>query len=219
VDRSGALILARDRAVVLEGILLPGAEDGGSGRLLADETYVALSQLAGGPLTVAARPPQTDRYDRLRAQAFGAVWLQKALLERGLARVMIAPDRSDCAPELYAAESQARQAKRGLWALPAYRVRQAAESLKADAGTFQIVEGKVAHVGLGAGRTFLDFSQDWRNGFSAVIAAEDRKTFRHAHFDLGSLSGRRIRLRGTVELFGGRPEIALSNPAQIELLN
>ena len=44
-----------------------------------------------------------------------------ALLERGLARVEIAPDREECAPDFYEAEARARGASLGLWALPHMR--------------------------------------------------------------------------------------------------
>ena len=217
VERNGGLILDRGRAVVLEGIRLPLGD--GTPPLLADEVLVALTRLASGPITFATTPPERDRYDRLRAQAFASVWLQRALLERGLARVEIAPDRTGCASGLYDAESAARRAGLGLWALPAYRVRAADLGLNADIGTFQVVEGIVANIGSGDGRSFIDFSIDWRRGFSAVIAGDDRKTFRRMGFDLAALRGRRIRLRGMVEDANGRPQIALANPAQIEMLH
>ena len=104
VDRDGSLILDHGRAAVLEGIRVPLRDDGAP-PLLADDTLVALAQLVrDGPVALTATAPMRDRYDRLRAQAIKSVWLQRALLERGLARVMIAPDRSDCAPDLYEAE-------------------------------------------------------------------------------------------------------------------
>jgi micrococcal nuclease len=220
VERNGELILTHGGPATLEGIRLPPVRDDHAAPAIAEAAFAELSRLANeAPLTLAVTPPGTDRYGRLRAQAFGAVWLQRALLERGLARVALAPDRSDCAPDLYEAETAARLAGRGVWALPAYRVRSADYALKADTGTFQIVEGRVVQVGGGKDRTFLDFSADWRRGFSAIVVGEDRKTFRRAGFDLASLAGRRIRLRGMVETYEGRPQIALSNPAQIELLD
>jgi hypothetical protein len=69
------------------------------------------------------------------------------------------------------------------------------------------------------GRAFLDFSDNYHQGFSATVAPEDRKTFRKAGFALEDLVDRHVRLRGIIELFGGRPEIALSNPYQIEILD
>ena len=49
-----------------------------------------------------------------------------------------------------------------------------------------------------------------------------RRTAKHSATPavaLEDLAGRHIRLRGVIEEFGGRPEIALSNPYQIEILD
>jgi len=218
VEQDGALILSDGRAAILEGIRLPGADHPGTP--IAMEALQALRQLAlGAPLTLTATEPRQDRYGRIRVQGFDHVWLQMALLESGLARVQIAPDREECAPDLYEAESRARAASRGLWSLPQYAVRQTGALSSNLAGTFQLVEGKVVNVSVHDGRGFLDFQEDYRRGFSATIAPEDRKTFRKAGFVPEDLVGRHIRLRGMIEEFGGRPEIALSNPYQIEVLD
>jgi micrococcal nuclease len=108
-------------------------------------------------------------------------------------------------------------AGRGLWRLPEFAVRRA-ESFSAPVGSYQLVEGRVVNVAVHDGRTFLDFNTDYRKGFSATVAPEDRKAFRGSDLSLEDLAGHVIRLRGIVEGFGGRPEIALSNPRQIELL-
>ena len=95
------------------------------------------------------RPSPHDRHGRLLAQAWLAaadstkgVWLQEMLLTQGLARVASTDDARALVPELLRIEAQARAARRGLWADPAYRVRT-----PADAGdaldSFQIVEGRV----------------------------------------------------------------------------
>jgi hypothetical protein len=218
VERDGALILNDGRAAVLEGLRLPSADD--SAAPVSAQALEVLRQLAvGASLVLTSPPPRQDRYGRVRVQAFDHVWLQVALLERGLARVQIAPDREECAPDLYEAEARARTASLGLWALPQYAVRPAASLSAGMAGSFQLVEGKVANVGVHDGRAFLDFNDDYRQGFSATVAPEDRKIFRKAGFALEDLAGRHVRLRGVIEDFGGRPEIALSNPYQIEVLD
>jgi hypothetical protein len=153
----------------------------------------------------------------MHVQAFADVWLQTEMLKRGLARVMIAPDRQECYPDFYEAEAEARKAGRGLWALPEFAVRQAT-SLSAPVGSFQIVEGQVVNVATHDGRVFLDFGADYRRSFSVTIAPDDRKTFRAGEPALEDLTGRQIRLRGIVENFNGRPEIALSNSRQLELV-
>jgi micrococcal nuclease len=213
VEKNGALVLSDGRAVLLEGIRL--ASDS---RPLGEMALATLSQLAKqGPLTFTSTPPKEDRYDRIRAQGFASAgWLQIVLLEQGLARVEIAPDRNECSPDLYAAEASARSRRVGLWAAAGSAPRKPQE-MKGTTGSFQVVEGWVTNVGSGAGRVFIDFSSDWQRGFSAVIAPEDRRAFRD--YDLDGLHAKHVRIRGMVQDFRGRPEIALSNPAQIEILN
>jgi endonuclease YncB( thermonuclease family) len=211
VEKNGVLVLADGRAVVLEGIRLP--DDAAlKGRALA----ALRSMTQDRPVTFTATPPKEDRYDRVRAQGFGATWLQTALLEQGLARVAISPDRNECAPDLYEAEARARGSHAGVWASSAYAPR-APQAMKGTAGTFQLVDGWVTNIGMGGGRIFIDFGSNGQRFFSAVIAPQDRRAFRD--FDLEGLRARHIRIRGLVQDFRGRPEIALSNPAQIEVLD
>jgi len=266
VEKNGVLVLSDGRAVALEGIRLPEQES------QREEALSALRTLtANKSVTFTATPPKQDRYDRVRAQGFANVWLQTALLEKGLARVAIAPDRNECAPDLYEVEARAREHQAGLWALSANAPRRAeafnapprTETLPAparrqaemtaetgrrteavrrptplqreaarepanlpaepvrtsetQAGSFQLVEGWVTHVASGGGRTFIDFGSDGRQSFSAVIQPEDRGAFRG--FDLEALEAHKVRIRGIVQDYRGRPQIALSNPAQIEVLN
>jgi DNA/RNA endonuclease YhcR with UshA esterase domain len=102
--------------------------------------------------------------------------------------------------------------------LPAYAVR-APQTLKGTTGTFQLMEGQVSNIGHADGRTFIDFGapSDSRRLFSAVIGSESRRAFRD--FDFDELSGHRVRIRGIVQDYRGRPEIVLSNPFQIEVLD
>jgi len=216
VEKNGALILSDGRAVLLEGIRLASA-DGASA--IGDRALANLRDLAtAASLSLASTPPKQDRYDRVRVQAFGNVWLQDELLRRGLARVEISPDRSECAVDFYAAERDARGAGRGLWALNAFAVRPAT-SLSSDIGRYVVVEGKVVNVGNADGRVFLDFASDFRKDFSAIIQPEDRKAFREPRFRPMQLAGHEVRLRGIVQNLDGRAQIALTNPAQVEILN
>jgi micrococcal nuclease len=121
VEQNGAMILPDGRAMLLEGIRLP---QGDGPRFLSDQALAALREMAlAGPVTFTTTAPKQDRYNRIRAQGFGRLWFQRALLERGLARVAIAPDRNECAPDLYEAEARARAQHAGIWALAAYQTR------------------------------------------------------------------------------------------------
>lgn len=218
VEQNGVLVLSDGRALVLEGIRLPmGAADHAATRL-ADEARATLLTLArDGALTGTAIRPKQDRYDRVRVQGFTEQWLQRALLEQGLARVAISPDRGECAGELYGFEATARQAGRGIWALPAYRIRTDRDDWHGDIGSFQVIEGKVGRVSTRDGATMLDFGSDGRGGLLVTIGGGDRRGFRE--LDPASLQGRRLRVRGIVQDSNGRPMIALASPAQIELLD
>src|ERR1043166_1941205 len=124
-ENNGVLVAEDGRSVRLEGIRL------------SDEGRDMLDQIAvGRALDMYATAPKEDRYDRVRAQAvFGnGDWLQQVLLARGLARVEMAPDRPQCAAELYAAERKARAAKTGLWAETSNAIRSV-NLTKADTGT------------------------------------------------------------------------------------
>ncbi|MGN6516854.1 MAG: thermonuclease family protein, partial [Rhizomicrobium sp.] len=128
VEQNGVLVATDGRAVKLEGVRLPGGATDHAPAAFAGQALSELSRLATGHLvTAAAQPPKEDRYGRLRAQAFetdGAPnWIQTDLLESGLARVSISPDRQECVKELYAAEADARARRTGIWASPAYAVR------------------------------------------------------------------------------------------------
>lgn len=218
VEKNGALILSDGRAILLEGIRLPQADS--SPRNIVDQAMAELTQMAlAGPITFTSTPPKEDRYDRIRAQGFGRQWLQTALLEHGLARVAISPDRNECAPDLYEAEARARAKHAGLWALAGTQPRAPQDIAKAPVatGSFQLVEGYVTNIGNAGGRTFIDFGSNGQHSFSAIVAPEDRRAFRDYDFD--ALVAHRIRVRGTVQDYRGRPQIALSNPQQIEVLN
>ena len=121
VEKNGALILADGRAAMLEGIRLPeGAADHAPPALAAEARAMLAKLIVGHALTLTAVPPKEDRYDRIRAQAFmDENWLQKDMLARGLARVSIAPDRVECADQLFDAETEARNLHQGLWSSPA----------------------------------------------------------------------------------------------------
>jgi len=219
VEQNGVLVLADGRALILEGIRLPMGEADHAATRLAEEARSSLLTMArSGTITGTAIPPKQDRYDRVRVQAFSDnQWLQRTLLVQGLARVSISPDRVECAADFYEFEKDARTAGRGIWAIPAYRVRTDRDDWHPDIGTFQLIEGKVARVTTRDGDTVLDFSSDGRSGLKAVISGADRRKFRSGLLE--ELAGHRLRLRGIVQESGGRPMIAVSNLEQIQLLD
>ncbi len=219
VEKNGAVIFTDGRAIHLEAIRLPAGAADRAPQAFADKALASLAALLHqAPLTLTAVPPKEDRYDRVRGQLFGAGgnWVQLALLKSGLARVAIAPDRTECAGELFAAEAQARAAHAGIWSLPAYAVRTP-DTVGRDIGTFQIVEGKVQNAGLKNGRAYLNFGADWRTDFTVSVAPEDMANFRRTGVDPRAYAGQTIRVRGIVQALNG-PEIEAANPQGIEVV-
>jgi len=222
-EQNGVVVLIDGRAVKVEGLLFPaGAKDRAPASFQA-QAIAALKQMTQGrDVTLDAEPPKEDRYDRIRAQivfpqADKEPWLQAALLRRGLARVSIAPDRRECAAELYAAEAEARAAHAGLWANSAYAVRTPMNLGPAQTGSFQIVEGQVQNADVKGGRAYLNFGADWRKDFTVTIAPQDLKTFTAAGVDPRSYAGKTVRVRGWVQFLNG-PEIEIAAPEAIEIL-
>jgi len=219
VEHNDVLVLADGRALSLIGIRLPNAAQDRAPQGFENQAYDALATLAVHHTLVAhAVWPKEDRYDRVRSQVFtqDGTWLQLDLLQRGLARVELSPDRGECYRELYDAEIAARNAKLGIWAEPAYQVRTP-ENVGADIGTFQIVMGTVLDTSMKDGRAYLNFGADWKTDFTVTISPEDMENFRRMGVDPLNYKGKLVRVRGIVQSENG-PEIEVGNPKQIELL-
>ncbi len=186
---------------------------------LGDEARAALAALTRDTsIRLAFAGQRTDRYRRLVDQVYRADgrWLQGELLEAGLARVHTSLDNREMAGEMLSIEAEARAARRGLWASPAYAVAAPSE-VRQRIGSFALVEGKV----LGARRVkkwiYLNFGADWRDDFTVTIEANSLPLFAAAGLDPLALAGRLIRVRGWVEKFNG-PSIEVTHPEQIEVL-
>lgn len=223
IEPNGVLIVSGGGAVTLEGVLLPDGRDPAA-ELLRRDAVAALRSLSRGRIRLlTSNIARRDRYGRIRAQIQLAgktteSWLQEAILKRGLARVATAPDRPECAEELYAAEDQARAVRRGLWADARYAIRSPRTvDLPELLGTFQVVEGKVVNASVRGGRAYLNFGHTWRTDFTVTISSHDLKRFRMAGIDPETYAGKTVRVRGWIERMNG-PEIEIADPAQIQIL-
>jgi micrococcal nuclease len=218
VEDGQTLALADGRRLRLVNILAPAP-----GEPLAEEARRRLSDLALGRQvrwTYAGR--RMDRYGRLLAYVLdgsadaAAAPFQTALLTAGLARVAAQADTRDGLAGLLTVEAEARKNRRGLWDRGFYRVRPV-EELWPLMNSFQIVEGTPLELEHLKERTYLNFGDDHATDFTLVIAAGDRKLFDGWPWKLEDLVGRRLRIRGWVELRGG-PLIEITYPEQIEVL-
>jgi len=215
----GSVFVTTDGAEVrLAGVLAPGEGGEPISRSQSDAAREGLAALLrSGPLTLAA-DGMPDRYGRVPAQVFaGGAWVQAAMLRAGELRA--APDRASapCAKLLLMAEDEARNNRAGHWRDRAFALRTP-EELRNRVGSFQTVEGTVQSATTYKGRAYINFGPDYRTDFTVTVAPADMKLFRAARLDVKTLAGKRVRVRGWVELYNG-PEMEIATPAAIEALD
>lgn len=186
---------------------------------LAEAATAALADLALGRDLTLRGEGRTDRHGRLVAQVLrdDGLWLQGALLARGLARVHTQPDTRALAREMLTAEAAARAGDLGIWRTRVYAVRPAADpdALARDRDSFQVVEGRVLRVTKAGSEAYLDFGEDWRSDVTVHIGRAPLREFAKAGIDPLSYEGRVVRVRGWVGLRSG-PMIEATHPEQIE---
>jgi len=214
----------------LVGVLTPRAIDvgavPGTWRMELSAVDALQALVLGRTIEVRFAGERTDRYGRVKGHAFvaaevGAVWVQGRLLESGLARAYAPAAHRACEAELLAAERGARESRLGVWGEAAYEVRSAdaPTALLRHAATFQVVEGRVARVGITRGSVYLDFDQTRRSGFSASLRLADRTRLGSLQDNPKGLERALVRVRGWVEERGGRPRMDLSAAGSIEVLD
>lgn len=213
----------RVRLAGIEAARPPRNATPGDGRIwpLAEAAAAALADLALDRRVTLHGPAPVERHGRLLAHLVreDGLWLQSALLVRGLARVHTRPDARAYAAELLAGEEAARNAGRGLWRSRVYAVRDAADAdgLSRDRDSFQLVEGVVLAVSKSGGESWLDFGTDWRSDVTVHIGRAAMREVTRAGIDPLSYEGRRVRVRGWITLRNG-PMIEITHPEQIERL-
>jgi endonuclease YncB( thermonuclease family) len=216
-----AVVAARDgrtfttadgREVRLAGLEIPSADGGGRAALDA--------LVAGKTVHLEGLGRTEDRYGRVIAFAYiDAISVQRALLRRGVAMVSSRAGTKACADTLFPVEAEAREAGRGLWADPELRPKSAANprDIAALRGRFVLVEGYILSVRTSGTTTYLNFAQPWWQGFSVSVLRRDARAFTATGIALKQLQGKRIRVRGIVEMRRG-PTIDAVRPEQIELI-
>lgn len=214
------LRLADGRVVRLAGIRVPG--DAGSEvgvQSWAERARAELDRLLDGQsVRMAAAEVGHDRYGRLVAhlERSDGLWLQGALLERGLVQVQTRPGEALRAERMLTIERAARDGRRGLWADGAFSARDAG-ALDGDPGSFRIVQGRVVRVAPTERFVYLNFGADWRRDFTVRIAKGLARSLAESGLDVTTLAGRRVEIRGLV-LEAGGPLIELSHAEQMQIL-
>lgn len=217
------LALADGRTALLDGLLPPTPGDAGDAEA-ADQIAAAahatlLEAIVGRTARLAPLLPDLDRWGRLPADVTrveDGLWLQGHLLAEGLARLDVCPRGDpDRLARLRLAETAARQARRGLWRLWAYRPRAADKPMRPDG--FAVVEGRPVATGGGAKMRYLNFAKEWRNDFTLRADRRTARRLAKAGLDFETLVGRRVRARGWLGYRNG-PMLHIACPQQIEAL-
>lgn len=213
-----SLRLADGSVLRLAGIIAPDHEIAAE-RRAADEARAALQRLAVG-VDLLAQPPaeRRDRHDRrlLQVRTGDGTWLQGELLQAGRVRVWTQPDAAEQAQQMLALERQAREQRKGIWALPYFAILTP-ETAAAALDRFQIVEVTVAQVGRVRGTVYLNAGSDWRSDFTARLEPAAVKLFGAAGQDPAALQGRKLRIRGWLRFYNG-PFLDVTHPQQIEFV-
>jgi endonuclease YncB( thermonuclease family) len=219
------LVLADGRGVRLAGIEVPPLSAEAGIAPGAAPARAALASLVGSGEIILKRAEtqDADRYSRLVGFAVAVQpglerSIQAELVAAGLARVGVRAGGHSCVTELLRREAAARQAKLGVWASSYYeslRAENAADVL-ATQGHFAIVEGNVVSVHEAGATIYVNFGPR-RGDFTVTILKRNAASFAAAGVDPEQLAGRRVRVRGVVDLRGG-PWIEAERPEQIELI-
>lgn len=225
VEGADTIILDDGREALLVGIVPPMGGLAVSPRDTtwppADATKQALAALVvGQTVEVATAGRRIDRYGRQLVHAFvqrGAerVWVQRDLVERGLARAFAITGNVACLDELIASENEARIARRGHWGTGVFQVRNAddAGALFGLRDTFQTVEGRVDTVKRVRGLNVVKFVSS-----GPVIFEVQLLQGKWGRGTLDRLAGRRVRVRGYIEV-QRRPLIRISDHVMIEVVD
>lgn len=214
--------------VRLSGILAPLGQDHGSDALAwapEREARDALKGLlAGGRIELSGDQIKHDRYGRVLAHAMTTLngqrtWIQGTMVSQGHARATADQPGSTCGADLLIRERDARRAKRGLWANPAYDVRHALKTrdLLTAVNTFQLIEGRVAAVAETKNRVYLNFGENWKWDFTASLPLRRTADRDQTVKQLKALQGQSVRVRGWIERRNG-PLVELTSAGDIEIV-
>jgi endonuclease YncB( thermonuclease family) len=208
-----------DVAVLRGGqvVRLAGVEAPRAGQPYADEAHAALTRLVlGQEVQLMFGGARQDVFGRTLAHlrvTHGGAWVEQRLLLQGDARVRTYADNRALARPMLDAEARARQARRGLWALPAYAVRLPDEAAARPFG-FQLVEGRVVAAREARGGVRLDLER-W---VEAEVPRTAEDAFIAAGAPIETLAGKLVRVRGVLHPGSGEAMMQLDHPEQIELL-
>lgn len=206
------LVLDDRRIVRLIGINSPEfGSDGRADEPLAREAKTHLQQLLEGRrLTLTYEDERYDRYGRTLAHVLADNDdIQLAQIRAGFAFAVAVPPNTREASRYFAAETSARQQRRGVWAHPYFQSRAATE-LTADANGFRLIHGQVQAVERERHGTVLTLTPN-----VAIFVPHSAS----ADFSppLSAFVGKMVRARGWLSAREQRLRMRIAHPAMLSL--
>jgi micrococcal nuclease len=221
-----SLVLATGQQVRLIGVNAPEmsnrAQAGGSSadsapQPLAREARALASKLTEGrQVSLVYESERNDHYGRELAHVLLADGhsLEEELLKQGLAWAVALPPNVDWVKRLTAAESEARNARRGVWAEPAY-VPIAADRLTTHDTGFRLVTGELRSLRETARALYFELAP----GVTVLIPRDSWRLYFSGYGAPGQIVGRRVTARGWVTAHGGNLRLRVAHPAMLTLSN
>ncbi len=207
--------------MVLTDIIAPSpATLTGGGEPGAEIAHRALAEFLAANRPLPFSTPPRDRWGRLAGPARflradgEQTTAQAALLEAGAARVSPQTEDDAILDGYFAAEDAARAARKGIWGIPAYAVRDTCEERRVFG--FQIFRGAVRSTGENRGRVYFNFGDDFRTDLTATLSKGAFRRWRRSD-PLASYAGMTVELRGIVAWING-PSVELRHERQMRLL-
>jgi endonuclease YncB( thermonuclease family) len=159
-----------------------------------------------------------DRYGRILGHLFlkDGRWVQGEMLNSGMAIVYSFADNRKLVSEMLEEEQLAEKENVGLWGQGFYKVKMHDEAYKYIHG-YEMVKGKVLHIGRYKKMFFINFGDDWNKDFTIVISGKAARRFEKSAIDIWEYRGKVISVRGWLKEFKG-PTMSISHPEQINIL-
>ncbi len=218
-------VLLKDGKIVrLSGIEYPSPPGNG----IADEILTAKDRLAKilpentEIMLYQSRNTNTGRTNRMGHHMAHLVskkdegWINGTLIAEGYAWAMTDKDVAELAPQLYALEEKAREAKMGLWSDKSAYPLLTPDTAGNGNGTFRVVEGPVIKIAAINNNLYLNFGKDYRKDFTVMITPAVRKAMSRRGVDPMGFAGKNVRVRGWIREWNG-PFMELDTPERIEI--
>ncbi len=224
-------VLANGQSVRLIGINTPETGEPG-----ADIAKDMLSKMVlNRTVTLESDITDQDDYKRiLRYVYVGGQSVNAEMIRMGYAEMRFYPPDTLFKSEYAELEKIAIRNRRGLWAFAVFQPRDIEDSIEVSVtetkaldiiswqdadkyyGQNKVVEGVIVVTNNTGKVCFLNFDRNWKKYFTAVIFASDFDKF-PVHPEEYYLN-RKVRVRGLIKEYKGKPEIILKSPTQIEIV-